>query len=61
MLAKTKGGKEFVAAQFENVRVRQRECQPNGRNWGDIVVSNSNFKFEVNEKCSFEVNANDQH
>ena len=50
--------KEFVAAQFENVRVRQRECQPNGRNWGDIVVSNSNFKFEVNEKCSFEVNAN---
>ena len=49
--------KEFVSAKFENVRVRQRECQPNGRNWGDIVVSNSNFKFEVNEKCSFEVNA----
>ena len=49
--------KEFVSSQFENVRVRQRECQPNGRNWGDVVVSSSNFKFEVNDKCSFEVNA----
>ena len=51
--------KEFCQDVFKDqqVKVRQREVQPNGRNWGDIVVTASAFKFEVNEKCMFEVSA----